>query len=51
MGVDPASGDLEEAQYQEVLRRLRDIETGEDELKEWEQVHAELLVRIARRVS
>ncbi|MCY1054959.1 addiction module protein [Nannocystis sp. SCPEA4] len=45
---EPSSPEIEEAQYQEVLRRLRDIEEGKEELIPWEQVHAELLAQIAR---
>lgn len=40
---------VEEAQHQEVLRRMRDLEEGKDELVPWEQVRAELLARSARR--
>ncbi|MFY0534787.1 addiction module protein [Nannocystis pusilla] len=49
--IDATSEALAEAQYQEVLRRLRELEDGEDELIEWEQVRAELLTRIDRRLS
>ena len=45
---DPASPEVEEAQYQEVLRRLRAIEEGKEELVEWEIVQAELNAKIAR---
>jgi putative addiction module component (TIGR02574 family) len=45
---DPVPPEVEEAQYQEVLRRLRDIEEGKEELVEWEIVQAELNAKIAR---
>lgn len=39
---EPSSPELEEAQYQEVLRRLRDIDEGKEELIDSEVVEAEL---------
>lgn len=45
---EASSPEVEEAQYQEVLRRLRDIEEGKEELVEWEVVQAELNAKIAR---
>ncbi|MCY1013325.1 addiction module protein [Nannocystis pusilla] len=45
---DPVPPEVEEAQYQEVLRRLRDIEEGKEELVDWEIVQAELNAKIAR---
>ncbi|WAS91974.1 addiction module protein [Nannocystis punicea] len=45
---DPIPLEVEEAQYQEVLRRLRDIEEGKEELVDWEIVQAELNAKIAR---
>lgn len=39
---DPVPPEIEEAQYQEVLRRLRDIEEGKEELIPSEVVEAEL---------
>ncbi|PCC72877.1 Putative addiction module component [Nannocystis exedens] len=45
---DPVSPEVEEAQYREVLRRLRAIEAGKEELVEWEVVQAELNPKIAR---
>ena len=49
--IDGPPDALAEAQYQEVLRRLRELEDGKDELIEWEQVRAQLLTRIDRRLS
>lgn len=39
---EPSSPEIEEVQYQEVLRRLRDIEEGKEELIDSEVVEAEL---------
>jgi phage-related baseplate assembly protein len=39
---DPIPPEIEEAQYQEVLRRLRDIDEGKEELIDSEVVEAEL---------
>lgn len=44
---EPSSPEVEEAQYQEVLRRLRDIDEGKDELVPWDHVRAQLLAKIA----
>ena len=39
---DPAPGDIEEAHYQEVLRRVRDIDEGREQLIPWEEIKHEL---------
>ncbi|MDC0716872.1 addiction module protein [Nannocystis bainbridge] len=44
---EPSSPEVEEAQYQEVLRRLRDVEEGKEKLVDWEDVDAELRAKIA----
>lgn len=44
---EPPSPEIEEAQYQEVLRRVRDIDEGKVELIPWQQVREELLGLLA----
>lgn len=39
---EPIPPDIEEAHYQEVLRRCRDIDEGKVKLIPWEEVKAEL---------
>lgn len=39
---EPITPEIEEAHYQEVLRRRRQLEAGELELIPWEQVRDEL---------
>lgn len=49
--TDPSYAEIEEAHYQECMRRLKDLEEGREELIPHEVVMAELREKLARALG